>query len=111
MSLKAPVGVGTVKLEWQTHDGTLWAATGSNRTVNIYDHFGNQKAMIAMPGYLFLDIYLVGVIFYNCFFLTGPAQGSAGIVKATSLQLLMIIVLFFTCGTQIALKLKRLKLV
>ncbi|EFX73748.1 hypothetical protein DAPPUDRAFT_324995 [Daphnia pulex] len=50
LSLKAPVGVGTVKLEWQTHDGTLWAATGSNRTVHIYDHFGNQKSVITMPG-------------------------------------------------------------
>ncbi|KZS07049.1 Outer segment 6 [Daphnia magna] len=50
LSLKSPVGVGAVQLEWQTHDGSLWAATGSNRTVHIFDHYGNQKAVIAMPG-------------------------------------------------------------
>lgn len=51
LSLKSPVGVGAVQLEWQTHDGSLWAATGSNRTVHIFDHYGNQKAVISMPGY------------------------------------------------------------
>ena len=55
-SLKTPVGNGNVLLEWQTHDGSLWAITGSNRAVQVYDHFGNQKATINMTGYFLIQL-------------------------------------------------------
>ena len=50
LKLKTPVGAGTVEIQWQSHDGSLWAIAGPNRMVQIYDHFGNQKGYINMPG-------------------------------------------------------------